>query len=296
MFRRKRYDGPVRIANLLLGAGNQAYPGLDVPARFVPPGVDVHRVESGVYVDPRDPASRAVLAIGMTAAAVRAAREGFDAAFINSTNDDGLREIRSIVRMPVAGAGEAGLRAAASLGRRFAIVQVWPEWSRWIDEEQLQKAGVADRCCAIRNVCCDGEEDEVHAAMMVGEPARRDEMIARIADAMAAAVTEDGADAIMLGCTCMSAAAEELASRVDVPLVDPMVAGYLAAEQLARLGARSIPLGKNAEHRDRLASIFDAIALVLEQSGSAAGNQIESCVVCAPTHAVATGPATPALA
>jgi Asp/Glu/hydantoin racemase len=69
------------------------------------------------------------------AAAVRAERDGFDAAFINSTSDYGLTEIRSIVGMPVVGGGEAGLKVAASLGRHFALIQVWPVWARWIGEE-----------------------------------------------------------------------------------------------------------------------------------------------------------------
>jgi allantoin racemase len=183
--------------------------------------------------------------------------------------------------MPVVGAGEAGLNAAAALGRRFALIQVWPAWARWIDEELLSTNGMGERCCAIRNVSNAGEEDDVHLAMIAGESGRAG-MIARIVETMHAAVREDGADVLLLGCTCMSAAADELATHVEVPVVDPLKAAYLAAEQAARAGIKNSIDGTPADERERLAAVYLDIGALLADGRLDAGNQLENCEICAP--------------
>ena len=254
----------MRIANLLVGAGHAGEPAVSVPSSLIASDVEVAPFESGVYVDPRNQAARRTLAIGMTAAALRAARHGCDAAFINSTCDYGLEKIRAFVDMPVVGAGEAGAMVAASIGQRFAIVQVWPEWSRWLAARAVMSAGAGDRCCSIRNVSHEGEERDVEAAMLDGDSARRDAMLARVVETMSTAVRADHAEVILLGCTCMSAAAPWLRAQVDVPVVDPLTAGYLAAEQAARLGLRSRDRTASGSYRAQLEPIFRSIAAALE--------------------------------
>ncbi len=270
----------MRIANLLAGSGNDRFPGLQVPSGLVPADVEVELVETGLYVDPMGAAACALLDATVTAAAVRAESEGFNAAFINSTTDYGLDAIRSLVGIPVVGCGEAGMKAATSLGERFAIIQVWPAWARQLDESVLRAVGVTDRCCAIRNVAATGEEDEVHVAMIEGVGDRRQQMLTRILTAAEAAIQQDGAEVILLGCTCMSAITGELSARVGVPVVDPLVAGYLAAEGLARSGLKPVP-ATDPVTTARLASLFETAGAALEEGD---GNQIESCAVCATTQ------------
>ncbi|MBS1878572.1 MAG: aspartate/glutamate racemase family protein [Actinobacteria bacterium] len=266
----------MRIANLLTGSGNDRYPGMQVPQAVLPADVEVEPIETGVYVEPRGAAACTLLGATLAAAAVRAERDGFDGAFMNTTSDYGLEEIRSLVGIPVVGCGEAAMKVATSLGERFAIVQVWPEWARQLDESVLAAVGVADRCCAIRNVAATGEEDDIHVAMFEGAADPRKQMLNRILAAANAAIEEDGAEVIMLGCTCMSSIASELSAMVDVPVVDPLVAGYLAAEQLVRSGLRPVP-ATDPELTARLASMFEAIGAGLDEGE---GNQLESCEVC----------------
>ena len=142
----------MRIGNLVIGAGSASEPDVGVPSSLIASDVEVAPFETGVRVDLRHQAARTTLAIGMAAAALRAERCGCDAAFINSTSDYGLQKIRAFVDMPVVGSGEAGAVVAASIGQRFAIVQVWPEWSRWLSARAVISAGAGDRCCSIRNV------------------------------------------------------------------------------------------------------------------------------------------------
>ena len=49
------------------------------------------------------------------------------------------------------------------------------------------------------------------------------------------AIEEDGADTIMLGCTCMSPIAREIAARVKVPVLNPLTTGYKATEMALAL-------------------------------------------------------------
>ncbi len=254
----------MRIGNLLIGAGSASEPDVGVASSLIASDVEVAPFESGVDVDLRRQAAPTTLAIGMTAAALRAERCGCDAAFINSTSDYGLEKIRAIVDMPGVGSGEAGAVVAASIGQRFAIVQVWPEWSRWLSARAVISAGAGDPCCSIRNVSHDGEEREVEAAMLHGDSARRNALLARVVETMSTAVREDQADVILLGCTCMSSAAPWLRAQVDVPVVDPLTAGYLAAEQAARLGLRSRDGTASGSYRVQLEPIFKSIAAALQ--------------------------------
>src|SRR3546814_7847430 len=76
-------------------------------------------------------------------AGLRAQAEGFDAIMIGPVADYGMRQLRSVVSIPVVGAGQSSMQVAAGLGRRFAIVTVWPEILRPAYERQLVDYGFA---------------------------------------------------------------------------------------------------------------------------------------------------------
>lgn len=220
-----------------------------------------------------------LVAMGHAEASARAEAAGFDAVFLNTVGDYGLHEARSAVRIPVIGAGEAAMMQAITLGERFSIVTIWPESLRSLYELRLEDYGMQDRCASIRFVTSNDElltlteEDSFYHRMQAG----KEDMLTRIEQQMRRAIDEDGADVIIFGCTCMSRNAATLASRVEVPVVEPASAGYLAAEAAVRMGVVHSPTTFKPpaqSRRDLLSHLSDVTANLVEDEPA------ENCEAC----------------
>lgn len=151
----------------------------------------------------------------------RAEREGFDAATIDCTLDPGLKAAQKAARIPVVGAGEAALAVSLLLGDRFSVIVPIPE-TRAAMLAKIRGMGLLQRLASVRaarlHVLDLGDDDRTLSA--VEHEARR-------------AVTEDGADVIVLGCTAMGRIAAPLARRIGVPVIEPATAALKLAEAFA---------------------------------------------------------------
>lgn len=198
-------------------------------APLLPEGAAFRGYPSRVPAFPYTPVEQALQQIGHLDAALTAADDGCAALVIDSLGDYGLAAIRAALAIPVVGAGEAGMAAAAACGR-FAIVTVWPRSMNFIPEGLLNAYGHADACLGIANV--GGEADVAALAGPDGYLARvrsgEQSLLATIDDAIAAA-HRAGAQAVLLGCTCMSPLAERLTAPAGVTIVNPLAAGVTAA-------------------------------------------------------------------
>lgn len=198
-------------------------------APLLPEGAAFRGYPSRVPAFPYTPVEQALQQIGHLDAALTAADDGCAALVIDSLGDYGLPAIRAAVAIPVVGAGEAGMAAAAACGR-FAIVTVWPRSMNFIPESLLHAYGHADACLGIANV--GGEADVAALAGPDGYLARvrsgEQGLLATIDDAIAAA-HRAGAQAVLLGCTCMSPLAGRLTAPAGVTIVNPLAAGVAAA-------------------------------------------------------------------
>ena len=230
-------------------------------------------------VFPHTPYERGLAVIAYLEAAIAAERAGYDAVMINTLGDYGVDEMKSALRIPVVGAGEATIALTANLGRRFSVVILWPPKMNFIVEERLRAGGAAARCVSIRNVLGNddiaGTSDAISAMAGLQAPSTSDVLDRVIAQALAA-VREDGADTIVLGCTCMAPIAPLVASRVQVPVLDPMRTGYTVAETLLKLSVRHSPIAypqANLTIVSKLESMVDAMA------GIELGAECEVCVL-----------------
>ena len=156
--------------------------------------------------------------------------EGFDAVCIETITDGGLEALRSALRIPVIGAGQAAYHTALLLGRRFSIIVVW-EGFRLAHERTLRLHGLSDRCVSIRDM--GFKPGDVDFADMFGD--REEEYYARMVEVARDAVARDGAEAIVLGSTTMYKARPHLARHLPVPVIDPATALYKQAETLLSL-------------------------------------------------------------
>jgi len=226
-----------RIA--ILGTGDAATPFDRVPVpiseaageNFVPVLVDVPDA-----VFPDSPAARVESEAAYVSAGQAAALEDFDALYVNTVGDYGLQTLRDTVHVPVVGSGETSLRLAQSSANSFAIVTIWPPSLRFIYDHILDASGTSGQCCAIHFLSEDEElgtlerEDNFVADMK----ACRASSMRDIRAACRSAMDEQGAEIIVLGCTCMQPVADLLAGE-GFPVIEPMVAGYKFTELLLNI-------------------------------------------------------------
>lgn len=205
-----------------------------VPAVVTPPagaGFEVARYRTRYPVLPRTPHDRLLTALGYVDAAERAAADGCDALLLDVFPDYGINEMRGAVPIPVVGAGEAGIAAAATGGRSFSIVTVWPESMGFLYTERLAFAPGGDRCAGVHHVFAEielarlGTEHSMVARMDRGESRIVDYLV----ESCRMAVERDGSDAVLLGCTCMVRIGPTLQERCDFPVIEASRAGMVAA-------------------------------------------------------------------
>ncbi len=154
-----------------------------------------------------------------------------DAHVIACFDDTGLDACRQIASAPVLGIGEAAFHAAALVAGRFTVVTTL---SRSISalEYNLLKYGF-DRRARVRAA-------EVPVLELENEHSNARQLI----DAeIAAALKDDRAEAIVLGCAGMANLARELSTAHGCPVIDGVGAAIKLAEMLVTLGHRTSRLG-----------------------------------------------------
>ncbi|MGD9738940.1 MAG: aspartate/glutamate racemase family protein [Bauldia sp.] len=171
---------------------------------------------------------------GLLAEIAAGEARGADAAVIACFDDTGLDAARAMARIPVVGICEAGLAAAGMIAARISVVTTLPRSVVPIDW-LVRRYGMAGRAF-------------VHAAdiPVLALEARDADVVAKLRDAVAAAIAADSADAVVLGCAGMASLAAELSADLGVPVVEGVSAAVRFAESLVALGLRTGKTGPYA--------------------------------------------------
>jgi allantoin racemase len=223
---------PRRIA--VLGTGDAAAVDEQTPAPiraaagrgFQPELVDVPGAVFPATPEAREESARAYVAAGLAAEGA-----GYDALYINTVGDYGLQALRAVATIPVTGSGEGAIRQAGD--RPFAIVTIWPPALRFIYDHVLTDTGATDQCRSIHHIAANHDLDtlgEPHDFVQEMQACSLTSM-ARIRAACETALTREGAELIVLGCTCMQPVAALLQAE-GLPVIEAMVAGYQHMESL----------------------------------------------------------------
>jgi allantoin racemase len=230
----------MRIANLL-PAGYEE--GFDPSPDLVADDTVVDPVIMRLPALPTNAVDLLLTDIAAVEAAIRAEQAGYDALFVNSVADYGLRAIRSAVRIPAVGAGQAAMLLACAIGHRFSIVSILPPSLGEAHAAQLREYHLTDRCASMRFVTTEAEMATIADpdSFYVRMRSRRRDMVERIGEHVRAAVEVDGADAVVLGCTCMVPVARDLAELTGAVIVNPLDAAVLHADTLVRMGLAQSP-------------------------------------------------------
>jgi allantoin racemase len=157
-------------------------------------------------------------------ALIRDQAPGHDAVIVACFSDPGLEQARQLVSIPVVGIEESSLHLACQLGRRFTILT--SRAARVPAKiEHVARLGLSSRLASVRPL-------EMGVLEMDTDP---DRARARVMDVGAAAVRDDGAEAIVLGCAGLAGHARETGLALGLPVIDPSPVALATAEMLVRL-------------------------------------------------------------
>lgn len=176
---------------------------------------------------------------GLLVEIAKAEREGADAIVIACFDDTGLDAARALAGIPVIGICEAALSATSFIAQRFSIVTTM-ERSRLPVEHLVHRYGMGSRCkVRAADVPVLSLEDPNSNA--------RD----RLRSEISAALKDDRAEAIVLGCAGMADLTAALRQEFGVPVIDGVAAAVKQAESLiaqglstAKRGAYATPVSK----------------------------------------------------
>lgn len=157
-----------------------------------------------------------------------AEREDYHAVVIGCFHDTGLREARELVSIPVLAPAESFSHVAISLGHRFSIIVGRRKWIPKLDG-RIREYGVSTRLASFRSI-------EMSVPQMRAHP---EQMRASTVREAGRAVKEDGAEAIVQGCTSYVGFMQEVTESVPVPVLDPVVVDWKWAEMAASLCERA---------------------------------------------------------
>lgn len=161
-------------------------------------------------------------------AGARAEEQGYAAVCVNSMSDSGLAALRSRLSIPVVGPGRSSFFLAADLGKKFSVLTMWKRWHPLYEKLALE-TGLGPRLASIRDI--DVRPDT--AELLAG---KEDIVFAKLEQQARMAIDEDGAEVLILGSTTMHQSATWLASRIEVPVLNPGLVAFKLCETLIDLG------------------------------------------------------------
>jgi len=171
---------------------------------------------------------------GLLAEIAKGEREGAQAAIIACFDDTGLDAARALAHIPVIGICEAAVATASFIAQRFTVVTTM-ERSRLPLEHLVHRYGMGHRA-------------KVRAAdipvLSLEDP--HSDALERLRFEIDAAIRDDRADAIVLGCAGMADLAAKLSEEFGVPVVDGVSAAVKHAEGLVTLGLKTAKRGAYA--------------------------------------------------
>lgn len=171
---------------------------------------------------------------GLLLEIAKAEREGAQAIVIACFDDTGLDAARALAGIPVIGICEAALSATSFIAQRFSVVTTM-ERSRLPVEHLVHRYGMGSRCkVRAADVPVLSLEDPNSNA--------RD----RLRSEISAALKDDRAEAIVLGCAGMADLTASLRQEFGVPVIDGVAAAVKQAESLIAQGLSTAKRGAYA--------------------------------------------------
>ena len=155
-----------------------------------------------------------------------------DAYIIACFDDTGLDAIRTITNKPVLGIGDSSFHIASCLAGKFSVITTL-DLSVPILKNNLLKRGFDRICVNVSSVnvpVLDLENEESNALLAIEDEIQR-------------SITNDKAEAIVLGCAGMADFAEKLEKKFSIPVIEGVSSSIILAEGLVKMKKTTSKLG-----------------------------------------------------
>ncbi|MDX1451602.1 MAG: aspartate/glutamate racemase family protein [Oleiphilaceae bacterium] len=167
--------------------------------------------------------------------AKQAEKDGCAGIFVDCFGSPGVSVVRELVNIPVVGGFDGAVLMASAIAQRFSIVTVLPAVCPML-EEQARALGITQNLASIRNV-----------EMPVKDLKDKNKLIAHLLKESEIAIRQEGAQAIVLGCTGMVDVVDAVKAQLQekglpAPVIDPSYAAISLLQSLVRCGLSQSPL------------------------------------------------------
>ena len=196
--------------------------------------VDLTHLPEGYFSMPTGAYAAAYNAIGMIQNAYRSEKRGYDAFLIGCAADPGLRAARALLSIPVLAPTESAAHLASMLGNKFSVIAFRPGL-HGIFENQIREYGLGDKLASVR--CPPAFIEQSSFELIFGGKEGQKKFVEQAIAEMSKAVKEDGAEAIIPGCT-IGATVLTMHGVRDIdgaPIIDPVAIEIKMAETFVDL-------------------------------------------------------------
>jgi allantoin racemase len=160
---------------------------------------------------------------------------GVDGYVLACFGDPGLDAARELAAGPVVGIAEAAMRTATYLGRTFTVVTTLAR-TRGRAWDLVERYGVGRSCAGVHDV-------DIPVLDLDQDP----DTLAKLTEACRAALAEDDADAVVLGCAGMADLCADLTKAVGAPVIDGVRAATLQVQSLVTMALTTNHRGEYAK-------------------------------------------------
>ncbi len=192
--------------------------------------IDVEAIEYGT-ASIESSYDEMLVAPGIIKVAEKAQSDGFDGVITDCMCDPALDALREKLDIPVVGPGSISILCAADLAHRFSIVTVL-ENALTVFENKVMEVGLGSKLASVRFI-----------NIPVLDLTDVKKLTSALVDESIKAIAEDGAHAIVLGCTGMLGVADDLSDALKkkgygVPVIYPVAVAVKYLEMLIALGLK----------------------------------------------------------
>jgi len=169
----------------------------------------------------------------VVALAQAVAAEGFDGIWLSDFDMCGVEPAREVIDIPIVGGFPTSAFTALTLSQRFSIITILDS-TLAMQRGHVAAYGIEEGFASIRAIDCP-----------VDQLGNVDVVVAKTFQAALQAVREDGAQALLLGCTGFVGVAQRVSALLEdalqtyVPVIDPNQAGFSFVVSLARMRLRA---------------------------------------------------------
>ncbi len=158
-----------------------------------------------------------------------AEKGGYDGIYIDCFGSPGVSIVRELVDIPVLGGFDGAVLMASMIAQKFSIITVMPSVDSMLESE-ARDLGITGNLASIRNV-----------NMPVKDLTDKKKLIEHLLTQSKQAIEDDGAEAIVLGCTGMVDVVDAVSKglkdmNIPAPVIDPSFAAICSLQSLIRCG------------------------------------------------------------